>query len=128
MAPAEQHSLLDLVAGCLVGGAIGDGMGSAVEGRSTVSTEDLQADWRLRHTFASHIVMRGKPVQAVKELLGHSSIATTMRYAHLSPDVLRDTVAALDEPAPRPHDDHMTGAKVLSMDERRQTIKKPGTS
>jgi integrase len=53
----------------------------------------------LRHTFASHLVMRGVPIKAVQELLGHASIEMTMRYAHLSPDVRRDAVRALDAPA-----------------------------
>ena len=50
----------------------------------------------LRHTFASHLTMRGVPLKAVQELLGHASIEMTMRYAHLSPDVARDAVRALD--------------------------------
>lgn len=50
----------------------------------------------LRHTFASHLVMRGVPIKAVQELLGHADIQTTMRYAHLSPDVRRDAVQLLD--------------------------------
>jgi integrase len=52
----------------------------------------------LRHTFASHLTMRGVPLKAVQELLGHATIEMTMRYAHLSPDVKRDAVAALDRP------------------------------
>jgi integrase len=39
----------------------------------------------LRHTFASHLAMKGVPMTAVQMLMGHSSITTTMRYAHLAP-------------------------------------------
>jgi integrase len=54
----------------------------------------------LRHTFASHLAMRGVPLKAVQELLGHSTIEMTMRYAHLAPAVKREAVAQLDRPAP----------------------------
>jgi site-specific recombinase XerD len=40
----------------------------------------------LRHTFASHMAMAGISIPVIKEFLGHSDIATTMIYAHLSPE------------------------------------------
>jgi integrase len=50
----------------------------------------------LRHTFASQLVMRGAPLKAVQELLGHADIHMTMRYSHLSPSVRCEAVALLD--------------------------------
>ncbi len=46
----------------------------------------------LRHTFASHFVMQGGNVVVLRDILGHSEITTTMRYAHLSPEHLSDAV------------------------------------
>jgi integrase len=40
--------------------------------------------------------MRGAPIRGVQELLGHSTIEMTMRYAHLSPNVTREIVGLLD--------------------------------
>lgn len=40
----------------------------------------------LRHTFASHAAMNGVPIVVLQKWLGHSDIAVTMKYAHLSPD------------------------------------------
>jgi len=50
----------------------------------------------LRHTFASHLAMRGVPLNAVQALLGHSSITTTMRYAHVAPSTLRTAIDLLN--------------------------------
>ncbi|MBN2367157.1 MAG: site-specific integrase [Calditrichaeota bacterium] len=38
-----------------------------------------------RHTYISHLVMAGVPLTTVKEIVGHSSINTTLKYAHLAP-------------------------------------------
>jgi integrase len=53
----------------------------------------------LRHTFASHLAMRGVSLKAIQELLGHATIEMTMRYAHLTPAIHREAVAQLDLPA-----------------------------
>ncbi|HUZ47304.1 MAG TPA: site-specific integrase, partial [Terriglobia bacterium] len=44
----------------------------------------------LRHSFASHLVSRGTSLQIVGRLIGHTQVATTMRYAHLADSALRD--------------------------------------
>ncbi|MCG2836504.1 tyrosine-type recombinase/integrase [Photobacterium sp. WH77] len=46
----------------------------------------------LRHTFASHFIMAGGNILTLRDILGHSSIAQTMAYAHLAPDHLVDAV------------------------------------
>lgn len=45
-----------------------------------------------RHTFASQLIMAGVDLVAVSELLGHADISTTMIYAHLTPDHLRESI------------------------------------
>lgn len=54
----------------------------------------------LRHTYASHLAMRGEALTVIKELMGHGTIAMTLRYAHLAPAMTQAAVAQLDEPAP----------------------------
>ncbi|WP_194479232.1 site-specific integrase [Bradyrhizobium sp. CCBAU 53338] len=50
----------------------------------------------LRHTFASHLATRGVPLNVVQTLLGHASIMTTMRYAHVAPSTLRSAIEMLN--------------------------------
>lgn len=51
----------------------------------------------LRHTFASHLVMRGVNLRSVMELMRHTDIKQTMIYSHLAPHVNRDAVMVLDQ-------------------------------
>lgn len=44
----------------------------------------------LRHTFASHAVMLGTPLPVLAQMLGHSSVAMTQRYAHLADSHVRE--------------------------------------
>lgn len=50
----------------------------------------------LRHTFASDLVRAGVSLYVVKNLLGHSSIKQTERYAHLATEALAQAVTVLD--------------------------------
>ncbi|RJQ56456.1 MAG: site-specific integrase [Desulfobacteraceae bacterium] len=50
----------------------------------------------LRHTFASHVIMKGGSLKDVQELLGHSSMAMTLRYSHLSQQHKRNAVNLLN--------------------------------
>lgn len=51
----------------------------------------------LRHTFGSRLAQAGRSILEIKDLLGHSDVTVTMRYAHLAPSNLRDAILALDK-------------------------------
>lgn len=50
----------------------------------------------LRHTFASHLVMRGASLKEIQELLGHKTMTMTMRYAHLAEENKKKAVGLLN--------------------------------
>jgi integrase/recombinase XerC len=57
---------------------------------SLITTADKKSPHVLRHSFATHLTSNGAELNAVKELLGHSSLAATQVYTHNSIDRLRD--------------------------------------
>ena len=52
----------------------------------------------LRHTFCSHLAMRGAPARAIQELAGHKDLSMTQRYMHLSPAALDAAIRLLEQP------------------------------
>ena len=50
----------------------------------------------LRHDFASCLAQAGVDLNLIRELMGHKDLRTTIRYAHLRPEHLREAVDTLE--------------------------------
>ena len=76
------------------GRRIGDIKHSFTSACRRVGIEDFRIH-DLRHTCAAWLVQAGVPLDRVRDLLGHTSIATTEIYAHLAPENVREAVNML---------------------------------
>lgn len=80
----------------------GSGVGYVFASQGGGRMEDVKSAWLkllerakidcfrwhdMRHDFASRLVMAGVPLNTVRDLLGHTDIKMTLRYAHLAPDI-----------------------------------------
>src|SRR5439155_25624787 len=64
----------------------------AVRGAQRVAGLPEQGVHILRHTFCSHLAMRGAPARAIQELAGHADLPSTQPYMHLSPAATRNPI------------------------------------
>jgi integrase len=63
----------------------------------------------LRHTFASHLAMRGAAPKAIQELVGHATLSMTLRYMHLAPSALYEALGLSDFGQPMGNAEAATG-------------------
>ena len=56
----------------------------------TATTLKKKSPHVLRHTFATHLLNNGANIQAIKDLLGHSSLAATQVYTHINGEKLKE--------------------------------------
>lgn len=64
---------------------------TAVE-KAGLTLPERQMTHILRHTFASHFMMKGGNILTLQKILGHQSLTMTMRYAHLAPNHLQEAL------------------------------------
>jgi len=74
---------------------------------------------RLRHTFCSHLAMRGAPARAIQDLAGHQNLTTTERYMHLSPAAIDSAIRLLDATGVPPSRGNMLATGSTASDNSR---------
>lgn len=87
-----------------VGTTLRDWIKLAQKGANLRATGGLHI---LRHTFCSHLAMRGASPVAIQRLAGHKNMSTTMGYMHLAPSEATRAIQLLD--GPRPLERHSGG-------------------
>ena len=78
-----------------------DSVGDHVRRAARRANVGISGAHRLRHTFCSHLAMRGAPARAIQELAGHQDLITTQRYMHLSPAAIEGAIRLLEQPDPQ---------------------------
>ena len=69
----------------------------------------------MRHDFASKLAMANVSLYVIQKLLGHKSIRTTERYAHLAHDILKESVEKIENSA-KPHRDELDALEAIDPD------------
>lgn len=86
--------------------------------RIAAKLENVDGWHTLRHTYASHLVMRGVPIRVVQQWLGHASIKETEKYSHLAPEHGYEAANLLDVPLANPETNYQHRTKQLGKGER----------
>lgn len=50
----------------------------------------------LRHSYCSHLAMRGVPVRSIQALAGHQELSSTLGYMHVSPQAIEEAVRVFE--------------------------------
>ncbi len=75
-----------------------DMVGNRVRRAAKAAVLEVSGAHRLRHTFCSHLALRGVPVTVIQQLAGHQDIKTTLRYMHLNPGARESAIRLMEMP------------------------------
>jgi site-specific recombinase XerD len=77
-----------------------DFVGDSVRRAAKKAGVSISGAHRLRHTFCSHLAMRGAAPRAIQEVAGHQDLVTPQRYLHLTPAAIEGAIRLLQQPVP----------------------------